>query len=364
MVNVQNFTIKDFESILAKTEDRNIVCFCAGQAFLTICDRYPLLAGKVLYIVDNYIESSWLEVKGRIIPIRKMEQIGEEVKEKILLICSLKFADELVQQMDQIPVLEQCNVYIPNLFVNDSRMKFVPSSNPVRIPKKIHYCWFGHGEMPKQFKDNIETWKKFCPEYEIVRWDESNYDISKNEYMRQAYEMKKWGFVPDYARLDIVYEHGGIYLDTDVELVRSLDELLKYKLFCGFESMDYVAFGLGFGAQKNHPILKHMMEEYDKEKFILEDGTLNLVASPVYQTRVLEKYGLKKNGHMQEYADFVVFPTECFAPVNAYGVGYPKSNTFSIHQYAATWFDESQKKHKERIIKSCKYLVDRLNSDQ
>ena len=93
------------------------------------------------------------------------------------------------------------------------------------IPKKIHYCWFGGNPMPEKDKKCIESWKRYCPDYEIIRWDESNYDVSKNRYMKEAYEEKKWGFVPDYARLDIIYNEGGIYLDTDVELVKNLDDL-------------------------------------------------------------------------------------------------------------------------------------------
>ena len=130
------------------------------------------------------------------------------------------------------------------------------------IPKIIHYCWFGGNEIPEHDKKCIESWKKYCPDYKIIRWDESNYDYKKNSYMREAYEAKKWGFVPDYARLDIVYEHGGIYLDTDVELVKNIDELLEHKAYMGFEvGGEFVSPGLGFGAEKNFPLFKKMMEE-------------------------------------------------------------------------------------------------------
>ena len=105
------------------------------------------------------------------------------------------------------------------------------------IPKKIHYCWFGGNPLPELAIRCIESWKKYCPDYEIIRWDESNYDVTKNKYMYQAYENKRWGFVPDYARLDIIYNYGGIYLDTDVELLNSLDDLLDQKCFLGIALM-------------------------------------------------------------------------------------------------------------------------------
>ena len=126
------------------------------------------------------------------------------------------------------------------------------------IPKKIHYCWFGNNPLPEKDRKCIESWKKYCPNYEIIRHDENNYDISKNKYMKQAYESKKWGFVPDYARLDIIYNEGGIYLDTDVELTKNLDELLKYDAYMGFEDDIHVSPGLGFGAIKHHEGIKKL----------------------------------------------------------------------------------------------------------
>ena len=117
------------------------------------------------------------------------------------------------------------------------------------IPKKIHYCWIGGNPLPELAIKCIESWKKYCPDYEIIEWNEKNYDFRKNQFMREAYDEKKWGFVPDYARLDIIYEHGGIYLDTDVEIIKPLDSLLKEQGFAGMEQPGIVALGLGFGAE-------------------------------------------------------------------------------------------------------------------
>ena len=230
------------------------------------------------------------------------------------------------------------------------------------IPKKIHYCWFGKNDMPEQFQKNILSWKKFCPDYEIIRWDESNYDIKKNEYMRQAYEKKKWGFVPDYARLDIINTYGGVYLDTDVELLRPIDELLKFEFFCGFESADYVALGLGFGAKANNSILQEMMQVYDEIKFVREDGTLNLTASPIYQTRVMERNGLVKNGHTQIGNNFLVLAPEYLAPISPMGIGQPTPRSYSIHQYAATWFDEEQKREKHKLMNNFRIVLKHMKA--
>ena len=147
------------------------------------------------------------------------------------------------------------------------------------IPKKIHYFWIGGKSMPEKNKTCVESWKKFCPDYEIIEWNESNYDFSECTYMAQAYEAELWGFVPDYARLDIICREGGIYLDTDVELLKSLDDLLSCKAFMGFENRKSVAPGLGFGAEPGNEILKQMRDLYHSFSFYNENGTPNIAPS-------------------------------------------------------------------------------------
>ena len=142
------------------------------------------------------------------------------------------------------------------------------------IPKVIHYCWFGGNEMPAAYKKYMESWKRYCPDYEIKLWNEQNFDFSDNLYARQAYEQKKWAFVSDYARLKIIYEFGGIYLDTDVEIIRPLDDLLELKGFLGFQDNKEIATGLGFGAEKGNPVIKAMLADYADAAFILPDGLL------------------------------------------------------------------------------------------
>ena len=123
------------------------------------------------------------------------------------------------------------------------------------IPKVIHYCWFGKGEMPKLAKKCIKSWEKYCPGFEIICHNEDNFDLSQNRYMCEAYEAGKWAFVSDFARLKIIYDNGGIYLDTDVELIKPIDDLLEGKGFMGFDEKGIVATGLGFGAEKGNEII-------------------------------------------------------------------------------------------------------------
>ena len=216
------------------------------------------------------------------------------------------------------------------------------------IPKIIHYCWVGGNPLPESAKKCIQSWKKYCPDYEIIEWNESNYDFTKNEYMKEALEAKKWGFVPDYARLDIIYRYGGIYLDTDVEIVKSFDELLKYEGFLGFETNEYINLGQGFGAESNNSVIKALLDSYETKHFVESDGTLNMTASPELNTDVLERMGLKRNGNRQSLMGIEVFPSEFFCPKSLNdGVVRKTKNTFSIHHFDASWFTKEQQLKKE-----------------
>lgn len=224
------------------------------------------------------------------------------------------------------------------------------------IPKKIHYCWIGGNPLPASAKKCIASWKKYCPDYEIIEWNETNYDFTKNQYMKEALEAKKWGFVPDYARLDIIYQYGGIYLDTDVEIIKSLDSLLENKGFAGFESEQYVNFGQGFGAEAGNSVIKKLMESYDNLRFVNEDGTLNMIASPAHNTEALIECGLKIENEKQIVEDcFTIYPIDYFCPKSYYdGIIRKTDNTYSIHHFDATWFPKDWQVEKKNRWKKAK----------
>lgn len=217
------------------------------------------------------------------------------------------------------------------------------------IPKVIHYCWFGSGELPEKDKKCIESWKKYCPDYEIRLWNESNYDVKKNRYMYQAYKARKWGFVPDFARLDIIYNYGGIYLDTDVELVKNIDNLLNNEAYMGFEKSVYINPGLGFGAVPRHKGIKKILDIYNDLAFVKEDGTLNTTPSPIMNTRFLMNYGVKMEDREQEVLGIKIYPSDYLCPMDyATGEIFMTQNTCSIHRYSMSWIDPATKKWKER----------------
>lgn len=357
MVKVKNMNAAEFEKSLQR---KKAVCFCAGQGLRELCEVYPAVPGRISYIVDNYCYGRSIELGSCEIPVISMQEVKEDIRHALLVVASIRYADEIIKQLDTFAVCDGLEVFVPALFQEGAGRIEFPKESREMLPRSIHYCWFGKGPMPYRFEQNIETWKRNCPDYEIIRWDESNYDYTKNSYMKQAYEAEKWGFVPDYARLDIINTYGGIYLDTDIELRKSLDDFLRFKLFCGFENAWFVNFGLGFGGAADNPILQEMMDLYDVTDFIKPDKTWNLTASPVYQTKILAKHGLIRNGSCQSREEFTVLSTEYFSPINAYGIGNITANTYSVHQYAATWFGEKEKAIRERTAESIKYVLERL----
>lgn len=214
------------------------------------------------------------------------------------------------------------------------------------IPKTIHYCWFGGNPLPELAQKCIKSWKKFCPDFQIVEWNESNFDLSSApRYVRQAYEAKKWAFVSDYARLRIIYENGGLYFDTDVELIRSPEQLLSYSAWFGFEEEQQIATGLGFGAEKGAPILADMLADYQDIPFVLEDGSYDLTPCPIRNTAALARAGLILNNTQQLLpGNVAVFPKEWFCPLDYLTGKLQKTkNTVSIHRYAASWYTEKEK---------------------
>lgn len=232
------------------------------------------------------------------------------------------------------------------------------------LPKKIHYCWFGGGNKSELINRCISSWKQLCPNCEIVEWNESNYDVTKNKYMYQAFQAKRWGFVSDYARLDIIYEHGGIYLDTDVEIIRDITELINGDGFLGFEKtpnekddMVCVNTGEGFGAKPKDETIKALRDVYDTLEFFLPDGKQNLTTCPYYNTAVLKEMGLKQANEKQVIGNLTVYPVEYFCPLDwKTRKCVITSNTYSIHHFDASWLSAKEKR-KRKCERVADYIV-------
>ncbi len=230
------------------------------------------------------------------------------------------------------------------------------------IPKKIHYIWFGGNPLPPLAERCIASWKRCMPDYEIVRWDESNFDVHACDYTTEAYERKKWAFVSDYARFQILYDEGGVYLDTDVELIKPLDDILAQGPFMGFESdpaptsEGAVAPGLGLAANPGlglaaNPglgLFNTILDSYKQDHFVKTNGVFDQTTVVVRTTTILRELGLREVPGIQEVAGVRIYPKEYFCPKDFLTLEVNiTENTHAIHHFDGSWAGPATRlKHK------------------
>lgn len=208
------------------------------------------------------------------------------------------------------------------------------------IPKKIHYCWFGKNAKNQLTQKCMESWRRYCPDFEIIEWNEDNFDLDQHPYLRWCYDNKKWAFLSDFARLLILEEYGGIYLDTDVELVRNPDELFQYEAFYGFENKKFVNTGEGFGCIPHHKTVTALRQEYS---MLIPDseGRFPIMTCPNLNTKALLPLGLVLNGKRQNVAGAEILPIEYLNPYDdPTGTLHKTENTVSIHWYGKSWMSK------------------------
>jgi len=231
------------------------------------------------------------------------------------------------------------------------------------IPKKIHYCWFGRGEMPKLVIKCINSWKRYLPDYELILWNEDNFDISCNQYVKEAYESKKYAFVTDYVRLYTLYFYGGIYMDTDVEVLKPLDKFLEHRAFTGCENKEFCVTGI-MAAEKGHKWIEALLNDYNDKKFILPDGSYNKTPNTHLITKItIEKYGWEpKNEHQILKEGLNIYPFEVFCAKDwKTGKIMSSGNTYTIHHFSGSWHTRTDKlkNNVKRIIgpKGTQFIV-------
>lgn len=216
------------------------------------------------------------------------------------------------------------------------------------IPKIIHYCWFGGNPLPEDAQKCIASWKKYLPGYEIKEWNESNFDVNCCPYVREAYQAKKYAFVSDYARFEVLYREGGLYFDTDVEVIRNMDHIVAAGNFMAFEKSlatksQEEGFAPGLG------LLHELLEFYQtKEHFVVEDGTV-----VDYTTALLRKHGLVEEHRLQQVAGVTIYPVDYFCPMDSTtGIITLTDNTVSIHHYSCSWIDHNTFSWRLHILKN------------
>lgn len=216
------------------------------------------------------------------------------------------------------------------------------------IPKKIYYVWFGRNELPEDIKKNIESWKKYNPSFEIIQINEDNFDIKKYNFVQEAYKEKYWAFASDVARLDVIYNNGGFYFDTDVEMLKPLDNLTKEKSVWGLETINSVNSGLIIGAEKGDADLKNLLDIYSKKHFDVNKK------DQVITTQIIGKYfvkqGLRPYNKTQILKDGTkIFASEYFAPLHWWGGGRVTTNTIAIQQYTKSWGEKTDTPFRQKM---------------
>ena len=219
------------------------------------------------------------------------------------------------------------------------------------IPKIIHYCWFGGNPIPVNYQCYIDSWRRLMPDYQIIQWDEKKFDVKGIPFTAEAYEKKKYAYVSDYARLKILYENGGVYFDTDVEMVKPIYDILERGAWMAFEknvnapeAAINVNPGLGFACEAGNPIIREIMEYYENNHYVLSDGTLQQIPIVPITTNVLKRHGLQLSDIPLQLNNITIYPWEYFCPIeylsNKCELTY---NTRTIHHYAATWMNFADK---------------------
>lgn len=222
------------------------------------------------------------------------------------------------------------------------------------IPKIIHYCWFGGNPLPDLAERCIQSWKQYCPDYELVEWNEKNYDISSAPlYVQQAYEAKKWAFITDVVRLFALYQFGGIYMDTDVEVVKPLDRFLEHAAFSGFEDEVTIPTGI-MAAEKGHPLIGQLLAYYDDRPFLV-NGAPDLTPNVVMITEHLSERGFCPNDSLQEVAGLTLYPHDYFCPCDYRTYRITRTeNTHTIHHFAGSWLapeDAERQRHRRKKLR-------------
>lgn len=351
MNKIDIFSINDFETRVAK---KKIVLFGAGRAMRGL---FLIFAGKsflnqIVYIVDNNktLQNTMATACGKKIAIKSPDYLADTITSDNVILVTTELHPEIYSQLASMPQLKDTPiisaVQLKNLQIDEQITSVnLPDSFHVykeqKIPKVIHYCWFGGNPIPAQYKEWMASWKRFCPDYEIVEWNERNYDYKKNSYMEQAYKSGKWAFVTDYARLDLIYKYGGLYFDTDVELIKNMDDFLFQDGFGGYCVDRRFSTGLGIGAREKLPIMKKFRDLYNDRVFVdfdkkSERWSKNIKLTPDILTEYINKCGFKYTNGIVDIEGFRIYP----APVLCGMIGnklYTTDKTYTIHHFAGSW---------------------------
>lgn len=350
-MKTQNASIENFIRYIA---NKKVYIYGLGEVYrqLVARDIYHHIHKSVAGYIDNGKAGQEITVFDETSRIHGVEYL-HTVDRAVVLLCSTKQLDSMYQALceQKLPDGIECFVLPLIWAVSDGEDdidiidKILTSDGlPERIDRKIHCFWFSGEKKPEDYQRCIDSWKRICPDYEIMEWNAQNYDCEKTLFTKQAYEKRKWAFISDYARLDVIYRYGGIYLDMDVELLKRPDAWLKFDAFFNFGTQHDIDLGSGFGSVKDNPFIGELLELYGDKEFCDRDGMPMVweYVQPVFIRNTFKRKGIRLDGSMQLVDDMLILPRRYHTPVDDFLFeDYVQSeDTVGIHHYNAGWCSE------------------------
>ena len=337
------------DKLMEMSGKRNIIAYAAGMVAYHIQDiikKYKI-ADDILFFVDsdNQKIGKNIAIGGKKYEIYDISKLYDSRYENCSIMITCENAYDVFQSLNN-----DCNIVVEDVFfyedLNDELIESairldaykIDDKNNARIPRKIHYCWFGKGEMPIEQKLYIEDWKKKLYMYDFYLWNEDNYDINQCTYIKEAYESGFYAYVSDYVRMDVVYKYGGFYFDTDVEMIGDIEALRKYDAFFTYGKWPSVASGAGFGAVVGNEIIKEMRDNPRSYiNFVDENGSYNKKTNIYYETPVMKNIGFVMDFSTQIINNICLLSPKYFPPSNYLKKHEIPREAIALHKDAGSW---------------------------
>lgn len=357
----------DAVNFLYKIKDKGVILIGVSSILKREVERknewLELVWPHVKYIADNDTAKQGMEFEafGKSVAVRSFEAIIGETSAVLLCTTGLENTIQVLHQLEQMCLDDSIECYSMRMLLENgvdldkikgSALQW-PQSKDYHNEKIIHCCWFSGEDKPRKYQECLESWNKYCPEYNIIEWNAHNYDFTKNPYLKEAYENRAWAFASDYVRLDVVHQYGGIYLDMDVELVRNLDQLLKYKAFFCYDWGKHIDLGSAFGAVKGDELTGKLLKVYDGIHFTQADGSQDRTPQPTRLKPYFEQMGITMDGCSSVWEDRAFLSGKYFSVVTGLDKDELRLSheTYGLHWHNAGWYTKEQIEQK-RIAES------------
>ncbi len=359
-----------YEEFKKNIEDKKVIQFGVSSAWHYYLKVFPSLSedvlDKTIFIVDNdeQKQDKQSEIAERVFQVHRPNEIAEYNNYVILITVSLAYQENICKQLNSLKLSDDVECYsLPLMTYTDHQIdnscvrEYFSDRTTPKIPAKIHSFWFSGEEKPDLYKRCVDSWYKHCPGFEIIEWNADSYDVTKNQYMFEAFQCKKWAFVSDFARLDILHQYGGIYMDMDVELLASLKTLLCADSFFCRQEDGFLELGSGFGVQAGDTLIRKMLDTYSGRKLILPNGNMDKTPQPEWLNNVLSENGFYKCHDSQIIGNRLILSNDyisCEAGGNTI-----ETARLGVHWHNGGWLDEKER----NLIKTAQRMREQITKN-